>query len=165
MLKRASKGESSFDLARCLGLAVTCFCCSASSQGLTIPGLVFLWRAAVLWDKISSIQNDLTPETSSDKYQLFKVESHSTFLLGRVRWIVRNYLRHSSHVTIFISLSLQTSTQVLRLISIWTQESFYRYFIVLFLHLQQLQSEREMFDRHLNLTVFFRLWSQEVLKN
>ena len=126
MLKRASKGESSFDFPLCRGL-VTCSWFSASSlwsQGLTIPGLP-LWRAAVLWDKISSIQKDLTPAMDMI-WNISHVSSclpDNTFLLGRVlACIVGNYLRHSSHITITIfRQSFQRSTHIISLLSIYNK--------------------------------------------
>ena len=72
ILKRASRGESPWDFLLdpdflspgpgSLALSPA----SLWSQGLTIPGPwagppVLLCRAAVLWDKMSSMQNDLTP--------------------------------------------------------------------------------------------------------
>ena len=74
MLKRASRGESPWDflldpdfLSPSGSLARPP--ASLWSQGLTMPGPwagpVLLCRAAVLWDKMSSMQNDLTPRNTT----------------------------------------------------------------------------------------------------
>ena len=129
MLNRASRGESPDDFRLEPVLSPPppppswLLSHSLWSQGLTMPGCppgCDLCKAAVLWDKMSSIQKDLTPRIQEfiishfqhfyrkkNRYFLIdiffgEIRFSPAFLFCRVRGIVRTNLRHRISVTITV---------------------------------------------------------------